>query len=456
MPFARPIIPALFLKALIGVFLLGSTAPAIGRTVQIYDTEIENIIRLYTKPVFSAAGIDPEAVRIHLVRSDVSNAFVARGQRLFVTTGLLRAAENPGQVIGVLAHETGHIAGGHLARLDSMLRDASTPALLTTIVAAALGALSGNAGAAIATIGAGTSVINRRLLSFSRAQEQAADRAAVFYLEQSQQSAKGLLDFLEYLDDQQALIVSRESQQALNYDVTHPLTGDRIAYLRNHVEQSEHSDKTSSAKLVAMHARMVAKLDGFMEPPARTLNKYKASDTGLAARYARAIALYRKPDTEAALAAVSALITEHPDDPYFQELKGQILFEGGRVEEAVPYYQRAVDRMPEAPLLRIGLAHTQIELNRPDLIKPALAHLKVAMRDDDTMVLAWRLAATAYGRSGKLGDSALASAEYAFRTGHREDAIRMAQRAKRLLKEGSPSRIRAEDLLTSLKRTKPH
>ena len=455
MRFARSIIPELFLKALTGAFLVGSTALALGQTVQVYDTEIETIIRLYTTPVFSAAGIEPGAVRIHLVRSDEPNAFVARGQRLFVTTGLLQAAENPGQVIGVLAHETGHIAGGHLARLDTMMRDASTPALLTTIVAAALGALSRNPGVAIATMGAGTTVINRRLLSFNRAQEQSADRAAVFYLEQTGQSAKGLLRFLEYLDDQQALIISRESQQAISYDVTHPLTGDRIAYLRNHVERSKYSDSTSSVKLVAMHARMVAKLDGFMEPPARTLKKYQASDGRLAARYARAIALYRKPETETALAAVSALIAQHPEDPYFQELKGQILFESGRIEDAVPYFQRAVNTMPEAPLLRIGLAQAQIELNRDDLIKPALAHLKVAMRDDDTMVLVWYLAATAYGRSGKLGDSALASAEYAFRTGRHADAIRMAERAKRLLKAGSPGGLRAEDLLATLKRKRP-
>ncbi len=455
MPFARSICRALFLNVLICVLSIEGAAPANGGTVQIFDTEIENIIRLYAKPVFRAASIAPGAVRIHLVRSNVANAFVSRGQRLFLTTGLLRAAEHPGQVIGVLAHETGHIAGGHLARLDTMLRDASTPALLTTIFAAALGILSGSPEAAIAAAGAGATAVNRRLLSFSRAQEQAADRAAIFYLDKTGQSARGLYEFLEYLDDQQALILSRRTQEALGYDVTHPLTRDRIAYLRDHVERSKHSDRPVSPARQRMHARMVAKLDGFMDKPARTLAKYKPSDRGLPARYARAIALYRKTDTENALRATADLIAEHPDDPYFQELMGQILFESGRIADAVPYYQRAVDMMPDAPLLRVGLAHAQIELNRKDLIRTALGHLKIAMRDEDTIVLAWRLAATAYGRLGQLGQSALASAEYAFRTGRPSEAIQMAERAKRLLKEGSPGRFRADDLIALLERQKP-
>ena len=195
MPLARSFPGALFLKALVCVLMLESAAPTTAGAVQIYDTEIENIIRAYAKPVFRAAGIEPEAVRVHIVRSHVPNAFVAGGQRIFLTTGLLRASEHPGQVIGVLAHETGHIAGGHLARLDSALRDASTPALITTIIGAALGALAGSPEAAVAAVGASSTVINRKLLSFTRVQEQAADRAAVFYLEEAHQSASGLLEF---------------------------------------------------------------------------------------------------------------------------------------------------------------------------------------------------------------------------------------------------------------------
>ena len=454
MPCARSIRRALLLNVVVGLLSIESAASASGRMVQIYDTEIENIIRVYAKPVFRAAGIAPGTVRIHLVLSNVPNAFVSGGRHMFLTTGLLRAAEHPGQVIGVLAHETGHIAGGHLARLDSMMRDAAAPAMLTTALAVTLGVLAGSADAAIAAVGAGATAVNRRLLSFTRAQEQAADRAAVSYLEKSGQSARGLYEFLGHLDDQQALILSRSDQERLGYNVTHPLTRDRIAYLRDHVERSKYSDRAISPALRRMHARMIAKLDGFVDPPARTLAKYKASDRRLPARYARAIALYRKTDTENALRATAELIAEHPEDPYFHELMGQILFESGRIAEAVPRYERAVELAPDAPLLRVGLAHAQIELGREDLIGPALRHLKVAMREEDTGVLVWRLAATAYGRSGRPGLSALASAEYALRTGQRGDAVHMAERAKRLLKEGTPGRLRAEDLIASLKRQK--
>ena len=293
MPFARSFCRALLLGVVVGTLSIVSAAHARSRTVEIFDTEIDNTIQAFARPVFRAAGIEPGAVRLHLVRSEVPNAFVTAGRHMFITTGLLRAAEHAGQVIGVLAHEAGHIAGGHLVRLDSMLRDTATPALLGTVLAAALGALAGSPDAAIAAVGAGTAAVNRRMLSFTRAQEQAADRAAVSYLERSRQSARGLYEFLEYLDDQQALILSRGAQEALSYDITHPLTRDRIAYLRNHVERSAYSDRPVPEAFRQMHARMIAKLDGFIDAPARTLAKYDASDRGLPARYARAIALYQ-------------------------------------------------------------------------------------------------------------------------------------------------------------------
>lgn len=447
MAFARFVRRALFPMALTGALASAGTEPAIGRTVQIHDTEIEDTIRDHAGPVLRAAGLDPEAVRIHLIRAPVLNAFVAGGQRLFLTTGLLRATAHPGQVVGVIAHELGHIAGGHLAQLDAALRDARTPAMLTTAAAAVLGVLSGKPEAAIAAADAGLTAVNRRLLSFSRAQEQAADRAAVSYLDRSGQSARGLLEFFELLGNRQAMVVSRRDQRALGYEITHPLTADRIDFLRAHVARSEHSDRPIAPELSRRHARMVAKLDGFIDPASRTLAKYPASDDSLSARYARAVALYRKPDVEAARAATAALIAENPDDPYFAELMGQILFESGRAAEALPHYERAVGILPDAPLLRIGLAHAQLETGRAELVEPALGHLRAAMRDPETLSLAWRLAATAYGRLGRIGEAELASAEYAWRSGHPKDALLMARRARRGLKEGSPERLRAEDLI---------
>ena len=426
-------------------------AAAADRQVQIFDTEIQNTIRAYAAPLFRAAGLDAEAVRIHLVRAKALNAFVARGQRLFVTTGLIMAAEHPGQVVGVLAHETGHIAGGHLARLDTMLRDASTPMLLATILAAAAGILSRDPGAAIA-LGTGASqVIRRNLLAFNRAQERSADRAAVAYLEATRQSARGMLEFLEMLDEQQVLIISRREQNQISYDITHPLTRDRIAFIRNHVSQSRYSDTPVKPELKRMHDRIVAKLVGFLGHPGATLRRYKADDRGVPARYARAIAYYRRADLKHALPLIDGLIDESPRDPYFWELKGQILFENGRIAEALPAYERAVAELPNEPLLRVSLAHAQIELNRQDLLDPALANLRRALRVAQFNALAWRLAATAHGRKGHLGMSALSSAEYNLVTGRRSEARTMAGRAQRVLKRGSPGWLRAADILNATK-----
>ena len=448
---------AAFVAAFVASFaasFAGGSGSAAAKTSQIFDTEIENNIRAIAAPVLLAAGLDPSVVRIHLVNSSAPNAFVSRGQRLFITTGLLMAAEHPGQVIGTLAHETGHIAGGHLARLDTLLRDAATPALLSTLLAVAAGVLTKDAAATAVILGGSQQAINRRLLSFSRTQEQSADRAAVRYLEDTHQSARGLLEFLEYLDDQQALVVSRSRQQELSYDVTHPLTRGRIAYVRQHVARSRYSDVPVRPEFVRRHARIVAKLHAFLDNPRQALARYKATDKGVPARYARAIAYYRQSALDKALPLIDGLLAEQPGDPYFLELKGQALFENGRIAEALGPYEEAVRVLPNARLLRIGLAHVQIELNRPALVKPALANLLQALRFDRAMPIAWRLAAIAYGRDGQLGQSALASAEYAFFTGRRGEAGRMAERAQRLLKRGSPGWLRAADILNAIKRRK--
>jgi len=436
----------------ITTFLISASGTADAqRQSQIFDTEIENTIRLYATPVLRAAGLEPNAVRVHIVRSNAPNAFVAKGQRIFLTTELLTASESPGQLIGVLAHETGHIAGGHLARLDIMLRDAQSPALLSNVLGAVIGVLAGDAGAAAAVASGGQMAVIRNLLSFTRTQERSADRAAVVLLERTRQSSKGLLEFLEYLDSQQALIISRRRQQELSYDVTHPLTRERMAYIRDQVGRSRHSARPSPAPLIRLHDRMRAKLKAFLNHPGRTLREYREDDRGEAARYARAIAYYRGGEIGRAIAIIDGLIGDSPDDPYFLELKGQILFENGRIAESIAPYEAAVRLLPRAPLLRIGLAHAQIELNETELLDAAVVNLEEALRGDRMLPFAWRLAATAYGRKGRLGRSSLASAEYNLMVGRFGDALRMADRARRILKRGAPGWLRAGDVINAAK-----
>lgn len=433
--------------ALVGGIVTSPGAAAQGLGT-IRDAEIENTIRTYALPLLNAASLDPEAVRFHIVRSPMLNAFVAGGQRMFLTTGMLRRDPDPGEIIGVMAHEIGHIAGSHLARLRSSIREASNAALIAQLVGIAVGVLARDPAAAVALGSGGAHVAERSLLKFNRTQEQSADQAAIKLLDRTGQSSRGLLNFLRYMSQQEMLTVNRQDR----YLLTHPLTRDRLLFVENHVTRSPNSARPVPADIQRMQQRMIAKLDGFIDPPATTLAKYKADDPSVKARYARAVALYRIPDLVNALAAIDGLIAEYPRDPYFHELKGQMLFENGRLEAALPKYEMAVRLAPNAPLLRVGLAHVQVELNRPALLSAALGHLKHALRTDHANAHAWRLSATAYGRLGRLGMSALSQAEYSLQTGRRADAHGQARKAARLLKRGSPAWLRAEDISTQTRR----
>ena len=302
----------------------------------------------------------------------------------------------------------------------------------------------------MAAAAGGLQVTERTLLRFSRTQESSADHAAVRFLDRTRQSSRGLLEFLDILSGQELLQTNRQDP----YVRTHPLTQNRIAFVRNHVARSPWSAQPVAPAFAAMYRRMVAKLDGFLQSPAVTLRRYKADDGSVPARYARAIAFYRRPNLAKALPLIDGLIAEFPNDPYFHELKGQMLFENGRIAEAVPDYQAAVRLLPDAPQLRTGLAHAQIELNRADLLPDAINNLRRALAVDRRYVLAWRLSATAYGRAGKMGLSAWSLAEYNFLIGRRKDARVQAARALHLLKEGSPAWLRADDIAREVKAKK--
>ncbi|MFQ5984119.1 MAG: M48 family metalloprotease [Alphaproteobacteria bacterium] len=435
---------------LIGLCVAASGPAASAQTTRvslIRDAEIENTIRTFAAPLLQAAGIDAEAVRVHLVRDKRINAFVAEGMNLFINTGLLLESQSANQVIGVIAHEVGHIAGGHLARTHGARKDASAAAILAAILGAAVTvAGSGEGGAAVAATG--QELARRSFLRHSRVQEQTADQAALRFLEASGQSPRGLVEFLDVLADQEVLIGSSLPP----YLRTHPLSRERIGLLRYRLEASPFNDKPAAAELEERHRRMHAKLHGFLDRPDRTFARYSEGDMSLEARYARAIAYYRIPDLERALAALDGLIAERPDDPFFHELRGQVLFENGRLREAVASYQRAVDLLPDEPQLRVGLARALTESGAAEAIAPAITHLEEAVRRDPKDSSAWRLLSVAYGRDGQLGMADLASAEQAYLGRRRDDAIRFATWAQKRLKEGSPGWLRAADILTATKR----
>lgn len=407
----------------------------------IRDAEIENTIRAYAAPLFAQAGLDPAAVRVHLVKDRALNAFVAGGQRIFIHTGLLLASDTPNQVIGVIAHETGHITGGHLARTQDALSGVTAQSIVAMVLGAAA-IVAGQPAAGAGIIAGGQQVAERSFLKYSRIQEGAADQAGLAFLEQTQQSARGLMEFLGKFGDQEALLTANQDP----YVRTHPLSRDRLETVRHRVEISAFSDRKDSEALQRAHDRMKAKLTGFLESPGKTFRIYPLDDLSVPARYARAVAYHRQRKFAEALAEVESLIAEQPDDPFFHELKGQFLLETGKIDEAIGPYTEAVRIYPGSTLLRSGLGQAQASARSNTYIDDAIENLRIAVRDDPQNASAWRWLATAYGRNEQIGMAALATAERYILVGNNKDAARQAGRALRTLSEGTAAHLRAQDL----------
>jgi predicted Zn-dependent protease len=406
------------------------------------DAEVENTIRTFGAPIFQAAGLDPSAIRIILLNDPTLNAFVAGGQNIFFHSGLIIRTENPGQLIGVMAHETGHIAGGHLIRGTEAASNASTEAILAMLLGAAAGAVSGRGDAAGAVMMGGQEIAMRSLLAFTRSQEQQADQMAMRFLDNTHESGKGLLEFFEILGDQEMLVSTRQDP----YVRTHPLTRDRVAFVREQVEKSPYSSRPWPPEWVEMHRRIKVKLSAFIDPPAKTLLRYKEDDPSIEARYGRAIAFYRKPELPAALDLIDGLIKERPNDPYFWELKGQMLFENGRAAEAIEPYARAVSLLPDSALLHIGLAQAELESEDPVKLKDAAEHLTMAVRLEPDSSFAWQQLAIAFGRDGKEGMASYALAEYFLLSGKLGEANFHANKAEQLLGKQGTIWLRIQDI----------
>ena len=410
------------------------------------DAEIETTLRTFATPVWKAAGLDPQAIHIYIVNDPTLNSFVAGGQNLFINTGTILRATSPNQLVGIIAHETGHIAGGHLVRSTQMMKNAMIESIIGMVLGGAAAVTAHGNGGAGAII-AGESVGQRAYLQNSVTIEASADQAALRFLDRSHQSARGLLQFFEILEQEEFLTAQHQDPYLQN----HPLTEERVNYVREHVEHSPWSNAKDPPEWITADNLMKAKLEAFLSDPQTTLARYKADDNSEVARYARAIAYYRIPDLQHALPLIDGLIKDYPNDPYYPELKGQMLFENGRVADAVAPYERAVQLVPEQPLFNIELAQVQLETNDPKLIQKAKDELNVALNVESDNAEAWRFLAIAYGRGGNEGMASLALAEQNMAQGNYREAGRQAQRAQKLLPPGA-QRQRAQDIGADAKR----
>ncbi len=429
-----------WLSIALGAFFIANVLASPARALSyIRDAEIEHTLREYSAPIFRSANIPPDNVRIFIVNSPVINAFVAGGLNMFIHTGLIRATEDPGMLIGVIAHETGHIEGTHLAQLSQQSNTMAIGTLLTAALGAAA-AVSGAGDAGAAIITAGQNATLRNMLSHYRGNEQAADQAALRYLDENDMSAQGMLKMFE--------VLRRESRGAKGdpYLRTHPLTTERIAHIRNHLNDSRIPKGQIPNQYNESHARMVAKLEAFMEPPTKTLARYPESNNSLSAHYARTIAWFRMPNFTRALEGVDALIAKRPNDPFFYDTKGQILFESGQVDAAIDAYTRAHELLPGNALILTDLGRAYGESRQPGSLDKAIKYLEEARQRDNSNASTWRYLATAYGKQGQFGKSHVALAEEAALLNEPESMLKNIERAQKHLAEYSPAWVRAEDL----------
>ncbi len=425
-----------------------TSAQAQGQRIQtVRDAEIERTLKRMSAPIFTAAGLSDGAVKLFLIQDKTLNAFVI-GRNMAFHTGLLIALEDPEELLGVIAHETGHIAGGHGVRTGAAAETASGAAVLSTILGvAAIAAGAGQAGAAI--FAGGQTIAQRGFLKYTRGQESSADQAAVTYLEAARVDPTGMLETLERLKARELVTLSGRDP----YVFSHPLSQERINSLSNRVSNSPARGRSVDASTAYWHQRMRAKLKGFLQTPSRILRNIP-DDGSENALLARAVAYHRAPDPQAALRTVDRLIALRPNDAYYLELKGQILFEGGFAREAIGPLRRAVALAPGEALILSALGKALLATNEPSANIEARNALNEATRRDRFDSTAWRLLAQAEGRLGNQQAASLAAAEHQIMTGRGKVATRHAKKVQSTAPTGSPAWIRASDILAEIERRK--
>lgn len=410
----------------------------------IRDTEIERVLHAYESPFLKAAGLDPNAVKIYIVNDPSVNSFAAEGQNIFIQTGMILYVKSPDELKGVMAHETGHIAGGHLTRDVAAMNKAMIPMLIGLVAGvAAMAAGAGSAGMGV--LMAGEQVGQAQFMEFSRSQEATADQMGMKYLTAAHESGRGMLQVFERMADDSAM--TAENRDAYAND--HPLDRERVALLESLVEASPYKGVPDSDPDMHEFNMIQAKLSGYLSRPAAVLRRWPESDTSEEARYARAMAYFRQPDLPKALAEANSLIQEEPNNAYFQEVMGQIYVNMSQPEKGIPYYQKSVNLMPDAPLLRIGLAAAQIATENPKYLKPALDSLRVALQQEDDNDFGWYEAAEAYSRMGNEPMANLATAERFYSDGDMKQAQQFAMRAAHGLTKGAADWQRATDIAST-------
>lgn len=419
------------LIALICLLLLASAAWA---EQILRDSETETFLKQQSSPIFNAAGIAPDSVRFTLIADPAINAFVAGGQNIFIYSGLIYRTENLSELLGVIAHETGHIVGGHLLKMEGVIESASRQSILYTLLGIAAGIASRSGEVAAAGSGLSNQALLSSILAHSRANEDSADEAGLRFLDKANIPATGMQSFLGKLMDEELLPASRQDE----YVRTHPLTRDRYESVKRRVT-AERDTPPISAKSEEQYQRIKAKLKGYLMP--RELIRQPVG-TDIVSRYGRAVALYRLDDMPGALKLVAALEAEEPQNPFFAELRGQILLDRGKIPESVAAYQKAVGLLQDDPLIAESYAQALLANEQPQAAIPVLNRAIDRAKDSPSLR---HLLALAYGRTGKINEAQLELAEESLLNLNYKEAKYRAKGAK--FPNGSPGALRAADIM---------
>lgn len=441
----KNIVARLLIFSLILSSTFANVVMAQGRSISLLrDAEIEQIIRDLTDPILVAAELEPEAVDTYLINDNAINAFVMGGQNIFINSGLFIKAENANQVIGVIAHETGHIAGGHLSRFGEGMSQMASYSLLGVLLGAAAMA-AGSADAGMALMMGGQHIGIRSFLRFSRTQESSADQAALDYLEATGQSGRGLIEFFEILGDQE--LVPEKYRDP--YASTHPIHSMRINRVRDRVQESPFFDAETDPEIEAKFQLLKAKLFGYLKPLHATLVRYPVSDQSLLARYARTFAYQQSDKIGLALSEINSLIAEYPDNPFLYETKGQILFENGMVVESIEPFSKSVELLPSSTLLRLSYAKALLSSEENEFLEDAINNLETALEEEPNNSFGWKQASMAYYRNDDMGMTHYSTAQHLLLTGDVRGAMVNAKKAVELLPEDTPIWFKAQDIMVA-------
>lgn len=415
------------------------------------DTETERLLAEYTRPILRVAGLEKQNIQMVIINDPTFNAFVADGHRIFVNYGAILQSERPNQLIGVLAHETGHLAGGHLAKLHQQLAQAQTQMVLAMLLGAGAlvaGASSHSTGVAdmgAAAVAGPQEMIRRSLLSYQRQQEESADKAGVKFLNATGQSPKGMYETFKRLADQ-TLFTAHGADPYLQ---SHPMPAERVEALEGLARSSPYWDKKDDPALQARHDMVRAKISAFMERQDTVYRRYPLSNNSLPARYARAITTYLHGDLNNALTQIDGLIQTQPNNPYFYELRGQALLEGGRPTEAIAPLHKAIALSNNAPLIEMLLGQALVATDNKAYTDEAISILRAAVARESEAPLGFSQLAMAYGKKGDYAEADLASAQAAYLRGDNKTARELASRAKTRFAIGTPGWVRADDIVTA-------